>query len=118
MWEQKKKYLSGKEIVFTAPSTWEASVLKASVLFSSRECRVIPNIIPQKVFYPHDKNAMRKAFNIPEDKTVIGFGAAYDIDNPKSMKGSFYLLEALIKLSNPENYFLLVFGPAGEAFTS
>ena len=34
------------------------------------------------------------------------------------MKGSFYLLEALKKLSNLEKYFLLVFGPAGEAFTS
>ena len=34
------------------------------------------------------------------------------------MKGSFYLLEALAKLKNPEKYFLVIFGPAGETFTS
>ena len=118
VWNQKKKYLSNKEIVFTAPSTWEHGILKASSLFWNRQCWIIPNIIPESVFYPRNRQAIRQAFNIPEDKTVIGFGAAYDIDNPKSMKGSFYLLEALKKLSNPEKYFLLVFGPAGEAFTS
>ena len=106
------------QITFTAPSNWEKNVLKTSALFKNNDCHVIPNIIPSKEFFPRDKKALRKAFNIPQDKIVLGFGAAYDIDNPKSMKGSYYLVEALNKITNPEKYFLVIFGPAGDAFTS
>lgn len=117
-WQQKKKYLFNKPIVFTAPSNWEHSVLKSSFLFKNNRCDVIPNIIDQNVFTPKEKDSVRKLFNIPSNKKIIGFGAAYDIDNPKSMKGSYFLVEALQQLKNPENYFLVIFGPAGEAFTS
>ena len=34
------------------------------------------------------------------------------------MKGSFYIIDVLKQLRNPENYFLVVFGPASNAFTS
>ena len=34
------------------------------------------------------------------------------------MKGSYYLIEALQKLNNPEKYFLVIFGPASSVFTS
>jgi len=118
VWKQKKKYLGNKNILFTAPSNWEHDVLKSSALFGHCECKVIPNIIDHSVFYPKDKLAVKKLFSIPDDKIILGFGAAYDIDNPKSMKGSYYLLEALSKLKNPEKYFLVIFGPAGESFTS
>ena len=118
VWNQKKKYLSSKEIVFTAPSNWEHDILKSSALFGHCKCNVIPNIVDQTVFCPKDKTTLREAFNIPKNKTVLGFGAAYDIDDPKSMKGSYYLIEALKKLSNPEDYFLVIFGPAGVVFTN
>jgi len=118
VWNQKKKYLSNKNIVFTAPSRWEYDVLKASALFGHCKCEIIPNIIDNTVFYPRDKKLAKKLFGIPADKTIIGFGAAYDIDNPKSMKGSYYLIEALQKLKNPEKYFIVIYGPASDAFTS
>ena len=118
VWLQKKKYLIGKEIFFTTPSRWEADILSSSSLFSKCNCQIIPNLIPEKVFYPRNKKAAREMYNIPNDKIIIGFGAAYDIDDPKSMKGSFYLLETLKQLKNPEKFFLVVFGPAGDAFTS
>ncbi len=118
VWLQKKKYLSDKKIIFTAPSKWEHDILKSSALFGHSECHVIPNIIPSKEFFSRNKKALREAFNIPQDKIVLGFGAAYDIDNPKSMKGSYYLIEAIKKIKNPEKYFLVIFGPAGDAFTS
>ena len=117
VWKQKKKYLGTKNIVFTAPSKWEQDVLKSSALFGHCECKVIPNIIDHSIFYPKNKNAVKKLLNIPNDKTILGFGAAYDIDNPKSMKGSYYLLQTLSKLKNPEQYFIVIFGPAGESFT-
>ena len=118
VWKQKKKYLSDKKIVFTAPSRWEQNVLKSSALFGHCGCELVPNIIDQTIFYPRDRQSVRALFGIPQNKTVIGFGAAYDIDNPKSMKGSYYLIEALQKLNNPEKYFLVIFGPASSVFTS
>lgn len=118
VWKQKKKYLGNKGIMFTAPSHWEHDVLKASDLFGHCKCEVIPNIIDHTVFYPRDKNLVRNLMGIPSDKTIIGFGAAYDIDNPKSMKGSYYLVEALQKLKNPENFFIVIFGPASDMFMS
>ena len=117
VWKQKKKYLSEKKIFFTAPSRWERDVLKSSALFAHCECTVIPNIIDHSVFYPKDKNAARNLLGIPRDKTVIGFGAAYDIDNPKSMKGGQQLLEMLEKLERKDKYFLVIFGPVSSAFT-
>lgn len=118
VWSQKRKYLLDKQISFIAPSRWEHDVLKASYLFKNRECTVIPNIIPQTVFFKRDKKSVRELFNIPKNKIVLGFGAAYDIDNPKSMKGSFYLIEFLNKIVNKDKYFIVVFGPTGKAFTS
>ena len=118
VWKQKKKYLYNKNIVFISPSSWERDVLKSSALFGHCECKLIPNIIDHSVFYPKDKNFIKKLFGIPADKTILGFGAAYDIDNPRSMKGSYYLLDMLNKLKNPEEYFLVIFGPASEIFTS
>ena len=118
VWEQKKKYLGSKKIMFVAPSRWEHDVLKSSALFGHCDCETVPNIMDHSVFYPKDRMAARTLLGVPSDKTVIGFGAAFDINNPKSMKGSYYLINALQKLKNPEKYFLVVFGPADESFTS
>ena len=118
VWRQKKKYLGNMNITFVAPSNWEHDVLKSSALFGHCKCEVIPNIIDHSIFYTRDKKLTRRLFDIPSDKIILGFGAAYDIDNPKSMKGSYYLIEALQKLNNPEKYFLMIFGPATSVFTS
>lgn len=118
VWKQKKKYLSNKKIIFVAPSKWEHDILKSSKLFGNSECHIIPNIIDNSIFYKKDSNIIKTIFDIPKDKIILGFGAAYDIDNPKSMKGSYYLIEALSKLKNPEKYFLVIFGPAGVVFTN
>ena len=90
VWNQKKKYLENNNIIFTAPSNWEHDVLKSSKLFGTCECKVIPNIIDHSVFYSKDKKNARALFNIPSDKIVIGFGAAYDIDNYPHAKEYLY----------------------------
>lgn len=118
VWLQKKKYLTNKNITFIAPSNWEHDILKSSFLFKNNDCFVIPNIIDSCAFYQRNMTIVRDVYNIPRNKIILGFGAAYDIDNPRSMKGSHYLLELLKKITNPENYFLLIFGPAGKSFMS
>lgn len=118
VWNKKRKYLQKKDIVFISPSTWERDCLKKSKLFSNKRCFVIPNIIQKDVFKPLNKIEIRKLLQIPVDKKIIGFGAAYDIDNPKGIKGSYYLLQLLQKLPVPDDYFLVIFGSVSATFTS
>ena len=117
VWNKKKKYLSSKEITFISPSNWEKNCINESALFKDKTCFVIPNILPG-IFAPLDRLNICDILGIPKDKKVIGFGAAYDIDNPKGVKGSYYLLEALKCLKNPEEYFIEIFGNASSAFLS
>lgn len=117
VWLKKKKYLSNKELVFISPSTWEKKCLDESALFGGKKCFVIPNILPQ-VFQPMDKASIRKLLNILLGKKIIGFGAAYDIDNPRGIKGAYYLIQALNLLDNPSDYFVVVFGNASSKFLS
>lgn len=117
VYNQKKKYLSDRNITFIAPSNWEHDVLKSSDLFRNNKCHVVPNILPENDFYKKDKTAIRELLNIPKDKIVIGFGAAGQLDDPKSMKGTYYIIESLKKIRNPEKYFLLIIGPADSNFT-
>jgi glycosyltransferase involved in cell wall biosynthesis len=118
VWDLKLKYLSNKNITFIAPSLWENEVLKRSYLFKKCESFVIPNLINHSVFHMKGKSIIREIFNIPDNMNVIGFGAAYDIDNPNSMKGSYHLINAVSNLSNEKKYFAVVFGPAGTEFLS
>lgn len=116
VWKQKKKYLAGKRIIFTAPSQWEHDVLTSSALFGGSDCYLVPNIIDHRVFYPRDRQEVRKLFGLPSGKKIIGFGAAGNMDGPGAMKGSGLLFEALNRLEDKEGYFLIVFGPVGPAF--
>lgn len=119
VWETKKKYLSNQNIYFISPSNWECECLKDSSLFHDKKCFVIPNVIPASDYRKiENKNEIRIALGIPENKIILGFGAAYGINNPRSVKGSFYLLKALEELKNKDDYYLVIFGNANEEFTS
>lgn len=118
VWNKKRKYLQKKDIVFISPSTWERDCLKNSKLFSGKQCFVIPNIIQKDIFKPLDKVAIKKILQIPDDKKIIGFGAAYDVNNPKGMKGCYYLLQLLQKPSITNDFFLVIFGTVSADFTS
>lgn len=141
-WKRKVKAWKNLQVEFIAPSHWEARTLETSSLWFGKKCAVIPNVIDRNVFYPRSRDeraVLRRAFGIPQDKKVIAFGAAYEIENPNSVKGSRYLVEALEILGdrskvignsgdacekentynlspNPYNLFLLVFGHASSSF--
>lgn len=115
-WERKKKYLKNKQITFISPSTFEKELMKESALFSGSSYIVIPNITPSVIFHPQNKKSIRELLNLPADKKIIGFGAAYEISNIKSNKGGHFLIEALNKINHPEDYLLLIFGPANNEF--
>ena len=117
VWEQKRRLLKDKNIIFVAPSDWERDILKKSALFGDSECFVIPNPLPYSIFHTHDKMNERRLRGIPTDKMVIGFGAANQMDSPDSMKGTSYLIEALNRLGKKDRCFILLFGPAQDGFT-
>ena len=115
----KKQYLQTAPLYFIAPSRWEYDCLKKSTLFRNHACSIIPNIIDKDIFYPAaDKQYVKKLFNIPVDKKILGFGAAYNINDLKSIKGGYYLRETLKKIKNSEDYHLVIFGPASQTFTA
>ncbi|WP_428768079.1 glycosyltransferase [Treponema sp. HNW] len=113
----KKRYLRKIPIHFIAPSNWEHDCLKKSALFKNHDCTVIPNIIDKKLFCPAaDVSFIKKLFSIPLDKKIIGFGAANDITDPRSLKGGRYLIDTLKKIKESDNYHLIIFGNANAGF--
>ncbi|MCL2792954.1 MAG: glycosyltransferase [Spirochaetaceae bacterium] len=111
-WERKKKYWTDSKFNFISPSNFEKDAFYKSALFqnSQSSCTVIPNIIPENIFKPVNKQVVKELYQIPSNKKVIGFGAAYDITNKKSIKGGHLLIEALKKISKKSNYYFVIFG--------
>ena len=114
---QKRKYLTKKNITFIAPSTWEQWICKTSNLFCTNKCEFIPNFINNSIFCKKNAEHIKNLFNIPTNKKILGFGANYGVDSPNSPKGSYYLIEALKKLPNKDDFYLVIFGPSSELFT-
>ena len=114
-----KSYAKLGVIHFIAPSKWECNMLKSSKLLGEYSCDVIHNIIDKKIFRViGDKKTLKEQMNLPTDKIILGFGAGYDINDPNSIKGGKFLIEALQKLNNKERFEVVVFGPANEQFVN
>jgi len=117
-WERKKNAWKNINFIWTALSNFQNNLLASSALFKEQSAEVIPNIIPTKIFKPLNKITVRKIFNIPLNKKIIGFGSASHIDGKKSIKGSCFLLDALKKIPNKNDYVAMILGPAEENFLS
>lgn len=119
-WERKRK--SWKKINFNiiSPSIYEKDSFYKSALFSnsSSTCTVIPNIVPKNIFRPLNKNLLKEIYQIPFEKKVIGFGAANDITNKKSIKGDYLLIDALKRIHDKSQYHLVIFGNINESFNN
>lgn len=111
-WKRKKKSWKNLKINFISPSSYEKECFNKSALFrnSKNNCIVIPNIIPENIFKPIDKQMLKKLYQIPSDKKIIGFGAADMVIGRKSIKGEYLLLETLKKILNKSEYHFVVFG--------
>lgn len=117
-WERKKRRWKNCNFNFISPSRYEKESFEKSALFhnSSSTCTLIPNIVPENIFRPVDRKYLRELHQIPLEKKVIGFGAAYDITEKKSIKGGFFLIEAIKKLQNRANYHFVIFGSHTPSF--
>lgn len=117
-WERKLKSWKNQKFNFISPSIWLKERLQESYLFKNAECHVIPNIVPQSMFYKRSKESCREAIGLDRKKIIIGFGAADGITEQHSIKGGKLLIEALKKLTSIENVELLVFGSASAEFSN
>jgi len=117
-WERKRTAWKNCKFIFISPSNYMMETFNNSALFSNSKniCTVIPNIVPENIFKPNNKNAIKEVFQIPKDKKIIGFGAAHGITNKKSIKGGYLLLEAIKKINNNANYSFVLFGNADDSF--
>ncbi|GBR74228.1 glycosyl transferase GTB-type super family [Candidatus Termititenax aidoneus] len=118
-WERKKKAWKNLKCDFISPSDFEKKCFEQSALFRNSEnsCVVIPNIVPETIFKPLNRAVLRKKYDMPENKKIIGFGAC-NISAFRSVKGGRFLLEALTKLENPAEYQLVIFGNVSTDFST
>jgi glycosyltransferase involved in cell wall biosynthesis len=106
-WKGKFSAWKKKKMTIVAPSSWMESATKNSPIFQDKKIVRIPTGIDHSVFSPVNKLEAKKFWNLPNDKTIILFGA----NNPFQTlyKGGEFFMELLNKLPR-ENYFFLVFG--------
>jgi len=115
-YERKKRAWKNLNFTWTALSNFQVKLLADSALFNGQSAMVTPNIIPTETFKPLNKITIRKMFNIPLDKKIIGFCSNGQIDGKKNIKGTWFLLNALKKIPNKSDYMAMVIGPAEETF--
>lgn len=77
-----------------AVSNWMQEEARKSKLLQNTDIRIIHNGIDLFIFKPYDKKKSRDIFNLPQNKKLIIFGAAYTA----KIKGYHILQEALNKL--------------------
>lgn len=110
IFKRKEKTYERRNIHFVAPSDWLAGCAKKSSLLKSFKIDIIPHGIQNSVFTKRDRKFSRDLLNLPQDKTLILFGAVYKTEN----KGFGYLMQALRQLKNntkTRNIALVTFGP-------
>jgi len=90
----KSKYISQTEICLLA-NEWTLRHAKKSSLYSSKPCFKLDIVVNENLFNPCNKTAMREKYNIPQDKSVILFGAS---TVSEKRKGIDYLQKALKEL--------------------
>ncbi len=108
--KKQKLYSKYKNLYFVSPSKWLYECAKQSMLTKDKPVFHIPNLVDNTLYKAYDKKVAKQALNIPEDETVIAFGAV-KITSP--FKGWEYLqqaLEILKKDGNNEKLTVLIFG--------
>ena len=96
-WNRKQNYWK-KPFHIVCPSHWLASCVKNSALMKNWPVYIIPYSIDLTSFRPIEKSTARQLLNLPQNRTLILFGAMGGGQDPR--KGSDLLLEALILLKS------------------
>ena len=106
----KKRTWSRLPLTIVTISEWLAECARASSILGDRRIEVIGNPIDPLIYKPLDRAASRHAFNLPQHKKLILFGAIGGASDRR--KGFSYLADALkLGIADGETE-LVVFGSA------
>ena len=94
-WARKQASWRDIDMTLVTPSRWLADCARSSSLFRKSRIEVIPNGLDTEVFHPVDKQASRRSLGLPDDKSIILFGAVGGTTDPN--KG-FQLLAPALRL--------------------
>ena len=102
---------------FVCPSRWMAGVAGRSPVARGRSVQVIPNAIDTTRFKPLDRRAARELFGLPQDRSVLLFGA---VNAEADARKGYAQLDAALRLLQArglserlhEDLLLCVFGTA------
>jgi len=101
-----------KPFQLVAISEWLAECVRNSALLSDWPVEVIPNPIDTTIWKPLDRWVARAAFNLPEDKKIVLFGAIGGTNFER--KGYAYLQKALSTIAQERDDIHLVIYGQGE----
>ena len=108
---RRKQYHWQHPFNLVCPSNWLANCVRDSALMANWPVTVIPNPLDLGSFRPIEQSLARQLLNLPQDKSLILFGAIGGGDDPR--KGSDLLLSAFNYLKTeqfPEDLELVIFG--------
>lgn len=116
-WWRKNRNWNDAEITVVTPSNWLAECAAESSLFNDRRIEVIPNALDTDVFRPWSRSLARQLFGLPEDTSIVLFGAVNATSDPR--KGFDLLQDALVESAEERGELgdveLVVFGSSEPA---
>jgi glycosyltransferase involved in cell wall biosynthesis len=110
-WRRKRRAWRDVKVSYVAPSRWMAAFAEASPLIGKNKVHTIPNGVDVSRFKKTDRTAACDAWDLPQDKQIIMFGAINSTGDPR--KGYSYLVEAVRQLAArgwSEKVAVVVFG--------
>ena len=110
IWQRKKKAVSQVppgRLHLVTPSRWLATEVQRSTLLGDLPVSVIPYALDTEVFAPREGAVARAALRVPPEASVVLF-VSHGVDNRR--KGLALLVEALSRLADIGNLFLLTLG--------
>lgn len=93
----KRRAWAGRSMTLVAPSRWLAGKARTSTLFGEARIEVIPNGIDTGLFSPGDKRIARQRLGLPQNASLVLFGAVGATANP--WKGYQHLRAAIEHLA-------------------
>ena len=108
MWNRKRKIFSQLSFSIISPSQWMHKCVQKSYFFKNFSSYHINNCLSLSSFrYLENKSKIKDKWDIPKDKKILTFGAAYSND-PR--KGYDLMINSLEKLKFKNKICLVVFG--------
>jgi glycosyltransferase involved in cell wall biosynthesis len=93
-WQRKSQAWKNLNLTLVAPTSWMLNGARSSALFQNARIEWIPHGLDPQVYRPLDQRAARAMLNLPQDKSLILFGA---IQATRDRRKGFHLLQAALQ---------------------